>query len=462
MNYENKDRELNLKALCFCVARKWKWMLVAALVLALALGAFRGWKSLSAVMDGQYLAALKAAYEDSFADYQNQFAALNTKINHVQDDIRNHKAYMEESVLMRIDYRNTWTATIQLYIATEENDFVSGAGTGYTRADLIADAYRNLLLDNRELAAIGEKLNIAPQYLRELISVPLPTYHEYQEGPLVTVTVRGKDAESVQSMMDALLGSLNTIRDEIADSMGKHTMNTVSTNVIAVVDENVADAQEDAADRLLDYVDYLEKYRYDLNQLSVPGMPDLSVSSAIKSAIKYAVVGFLGGVFLVAAVACVSFAVGDKVYSAEELKSRFGLAVLGKISFKNKKRCCIDRLLDRWENRGKTEEQGALAVAVANIANHCPENATLLVAGMAGEADVEKIVEALTRALPGTAVIFGGSLLESLPAIKGLTKCDAVLLVERCGLSRYSQIDAQLEAVKGVNKQLLGCVVLEK
>ena len=83
MNYENKDRELNLKALCFCVARKWKQMLLAALVLALAFGAFRGWKSLSVIMDTQSLEALKATYEADYAKYQGQAAALNTKIAQV-------------------------------------------------------------------------------------------------------------------------------------------------------------------------------------------------------------------------------------------------------------------------------------------------------------------------------------------------------------------------------------------
>ncbi|MBO5892544.1 MAG: hypothetical protein J6Q30_07545 [Oscillospiraceae bacterium] len=462
MNYENKDRELNLKALCFCVARKWKRMLVVAVALALALGGYRGWKGMSAVTDPQVLAQQQAVYEENYAKYQAQVTALNTKISQVQEDIRNHGVYMEESVLMGIDYRNTWTVSVDLYIETQENTSVSGAGEGYTKADVIADAYRNMMVSNRVLEKAGESVDIAPQYLSELISIPLPVYHEYQEGPLVTVLIRSGDAESAQKILDALLDCLDTIQTEITDTMGKHTLSTVNTGVTAMVDEELADLQEAAADRLLVYTNYLEEYRYALGLLSAPSMPVLSTGGAVKSAVKYAVVGFLGGAFLVAAVACVSFAIGDKVYSAEELKSRFGVTVLGKVSLNNKKRCCIDRLLDRLEDRGKTEKQGALAVMGANVANHCPENATLLVAGTAGEAGMEKIVEALTRALPGASVISGGSLLESLPAIEGLSKCDAVLLVERCSLSRYSQIGAQLEAVDGINKKLLGCVVLEK
>ena len=75
---------------------------------------------------------------------------------------------------------------------------------------------------------------------------------------------------------------------------------------------------------------------------------------------------------------------------------------------------------------------------------------------------MEAVVKALTQTMPGRTLISGGNLLESLTAIEALPKCDAVLLVERCGVSRYSQINAQMQAIQGVNKQLLGCVVLEK
>ncbi len=462
MNYANKERELNLKALCFCVVRKWKLMLAAALVFALALGGFRGWKGLSAMPDDQTLAAMEAAYEADYAKYQSQTEALNIKIQQVQEDIRNHGVYMEESVLMNLDYRNTWTASVDLYIATQENTLVSGAGEGYTRADVIADAYRNMLVSSRVLEKAAQAVGIAPQYLRELISIPLPVYHEYQDGPLVTVLIRSGDAESAQKIMDSLLASLGQIREEITATIGEHTLNQVNTAVAVMVDEDVAELQEDAADWLLDYMAYLKDYSYALEQLVAPAMPDVSVSGVVKGAIKYAIVGFLGGVFLVAAVAGVSFVIGDKVYSAEEIRSRFGLTLLGKASLTARKCGCIDRVLDRWEDRGKTEEQGAMAVIGANVASRCPENATLLVAGTAGDAGIEAVVKTLTQALPGATVIAGGNLQDSLTAIEALPKCDTVLLVERCGQSRYSQIDAQLEAVKGVNKPLLGCVVLEK
>ncbi len=462
MNYENKERELNLKALCFCIARKWKLLLIISLVLALGLGGYQGAKSMAAVGDPQVLEAQKAAYDAQYAKYQVQVATLNKNISQVETDICNHGEYMNKSVLMQLDYRNTWTASVDLYIETPENTSISGAGEGYTRADVIADAYRNKLVSNVVLAKAAETVDIELPYLRELISTPLPVYHEYQDGPLVTVLIRSSDAQSAQKIMDALLDSLDTIRQEITDTMGQHTVSTVNTGVVAVVDEELADLQEDAADRLVDYVDYLEAYRADMAQLQEPVMPVLSASGAVKSAVKYGVVGFLVGAFLVAGVTCVKFVIGDKLYSAEELKSRFRVTLLGKVSLKNKPGCWLDRMLDRLENRGKTEEQGALAVLGASVANCCGENATLLVAGAADEAAMEKVAVALTQALPGTTVLAGGSLLESVPAVEGLGKCDAVVLVERCGLSRYSQIGAQLEVIYGANKQLLGCVVLEK
>ena len=458
MNYENKERELNLKALCFCVARKWKQMLIVALVFALVLGGFQGWKKLSVVTDSQTEAALQAAYEADYAKYLDQVSALNTKITQIQADIRNHGTYMEESVLMGIDYRNTWVSSVNLYIQTKENETISG----HTLADMIADAYRSAIAGEYMLAEAAETVKIAPQYLRELISIPVPKYQEFQEGPLVTVMIRSGDEETAQKITNAMLAGLDLIQGEIAGSMGQHTIRVVNTNTVVTVDDELAERQEDAAERLVDYLDDLEDYRYSLSQLSAPAMPVLATNGGVmKSAIKYAIVGFLAGAFLVAGWASIAYVVGDKVYSAEELKSRFEIAILGKISLKAQKRCCMDRCLDALENRGKTEEQGALAVIQASVRNYCHEGKTLLVAGTAGEEAVEKIAKSLAQ-ISGVEVISGGSLLDCVAAVEGLGKCDMVVLVERCGISRYSRIGAQLEKVVGVNKQLLGCVVLEK
>lgn len=462
MNYDHKDRELNLKSLVYSIARRWRQMLVAALVLALALGGYRGWGSLSVVTNPQTQEALQQAYEANYGRYLGQVETLNTKIAMVEEDISQQGEYLENSVLMQIDHRNAWLATLSVYVQAENDRVVSGGQDAYTLSDVIADAYRAAVTDSRLLSQAAEELGIEVKYLRELISTPSQDEDDRQKGPLITVVVRGRDEDCVDKTVNALLTCLDQLQGEVRKSMGKHTVNVVSCSATAAVDEELADIQKNANDRLLEYTSILEDYQFSLQQIAAPMMPDLSVTSAVKSMIKYAVVGFLCGVFLVAVWGCVCYVAGDKVYAAEELKSRFGLTLLGKAAVRARKRCCIDRWLDRIENRGKTEEEGAMDVICANVSNHCPEGTTLLVAGTAGDTEVEQLAQTLSAKLPGRTILWGGSLLDCVSAIQGLSQCDGVVLVERCGISRYSLVKSQVETVLSVNKRLIGCVTLEK
>ena len=63
----------------------------------------------------------------------------------------------------------------------------------------------------------------------------------------------------------------------------------------------------------------------------------------------------------------------------------------------------------------------------------------------------EQLAKKLMEKLPGRCVLWGGSLLDSLGAIEGLNKCDSVVLVERCGVSRYSLVKCQVETVQPIS-----------
>ena len=459
MNYQNKDRELNLKQLMFSLVRRWRQMLVAALVFALVLSAFGGWQNLSHLKDPNTL-QLQQDYEEEYAHYEAMVEQLNSQIAVMQENARLQKEYLDNSVLMQMDYRNTWLATLSLYVEAEQNVQISGGEYGRTLSEIIAEAYLVSLTDSRILTKAAKELNVEDRYLRETVNVFLVGAEEGQGSPYLAVEVRGPDGIYVAKVIAEVRADLEALHREISQSVGAHKIQEVSYSATARVDMELLEVQTDAVELWIDYTENIEDYREKLDDLEEPVAPKYESTST--SIIKYGIVGALGGVFLVAVWGCVAYVVGDKVYAAEELKSRFEVAILGKISVKARKRCFVDRWLDRAECRGKTEQDGALDVICANVGNHCPEGSVLLVAGTAGDEQVAWIANALTAQLPGRSIISGGNLLDAIPAIEGLSKCDSVLLVERCGISRYSLVKAQIEVVLGVNKQLIGCVTLEK
>jgi len=378
----------------------------------------------------------------------------------MQENAELQKDYLDNSTLMQLDYRNTWLGTLSLYVEAEENVQVSGGEYGRTLSEIIAEAYLVALSDSRIYVQAAQELDIEVRYLRELVNVFLVGAEEGQGSPLLAVEVRGTDGIFVAKVINALRTDLEALQAEISRSVGVHSIREVSYSATARVDVELAEIQADAVELWVDYTENMENFQESLDDLEEPIAP--SSNSLVKNVIKYGIVGALGGLFLVAVWGCVAYVAGDKVYAAEEIKSRFGTAVMGKVSVKARKSSLVDRWLDRVECRGKTEQDGALDVICANVRNHLPQGSTLLVAGTAGDDRVQWIAEVLTKKLPHRTILLGGSLLESVVAIEGLSQCDSVLLVERCGISRYSLVKNQIETVQSVGKRLIGCVTLEK
>ena len=85
----------------------------------------------------------------------------------------------------------------------------------------------------------------------------------------------------------------------------------------------------------------------------------------------------------------------------------------------------------------------------------------MLLAGQADEAVIGAVAQRLSAEMPEVRVCTGGSLVQDAAAARKLRECDAVVLVEQCGVSRYSRISAQAESVREMGKPLLGCVAVD-
>ena len=52
-------------------------------------------------------------------------------------------------------------------------------------------------------------------------------------------------------------------------------------------------------------------------------------------------------------------------------------------------------------------------------------------------------------------------MLEDVQTVRELPECDGVILVEQCGVSKYSVVEAEIEKVFDLKKYVVGCVVFE-
>lgn len=184
-----------------------------------------------------------------------------------------------------------------------------------------------------------------------------------------------------------------------------------------------------------------------------------STSAAAKSGIKYGILGGVLGAFMAVFFVCVAFLMTDGIYAAKDLRNRYKLRVLGALPAK--KVGGIDASLRKMEGRALEENDKAYSLIGANIRSFMGDAKKILVAGCASDGAFNRVAEKLAAELGDCQVVKGGNLLEDAAALAKLSEADAVVFVEECKVSKYSQVELELEKAKDLQKEVLGCVVLE-
>lgn len=467
MDYEKDPQTVFLKDLIFVTVRAWRRILVVAIAFAVVLGAVGVAKGLG----GDNGVEAQQAYQSSMANYQTAKAEYDAQINEQQDALANlensleaspsqlqrQQDYLEQSILMQIDPYSFYRGTAKFYVDTN-NDSSEDGVANHTAA--VCALYSNML-DARGLETLANQLQMHRKYLAEVVSVGY-------EGQILTINVNNVTQKDAEELLKLLVDELKSYHSIISASVEEHKLQLVSSYFYNVMDANLVtkqkterekmaalkQSQEDAKASVETAKSELSRLQAERDQLREPTMAvSGGKAAALKKGVIYAFVGAVLGVFVVAAVACVAHIAGEKVYSVRTLRNRVGVKVLGSIS-DDKKKCAVDRWIDKLEGRCIDEKQDVLA---ALVRGQCTGN--VLVAGSAGTQILESVVSSLERA--GVKAVGHGSLLNSVQAVETLRSCDCVLLVEKCGISRYSLIEQEIDMVDSVGKQLLGCVVVD-
>ena len=135
---------------------------------------------------------------------------------------------------------------------------------------------------------------------------------------ILSIKVNYTDEKSVKEIMQYILSGVDEAKEKIESTIGVHTVSIVDESVGSKVDLELADAQKTESTRLVDLNTSLEEKQDTLDQLEEPKKVMDSASAAIKSGIKYGVIGFVAGGFLVAFVVCMLFVMSDGMYAAKE------------------------------------------------------------------------------------------------------------------------------------------------
>lgn len=473
--YEESE-EINLVSLLFTVLHKYRQLFVAAVICAVlggALGVYKYSNADKQSIEQNYQEALteyrneKLQKETEVSSYKTQLQQNETEQERSQDDIEHTQEYISKSVLNTLDPYEVSVSTAIYYISTgyKIQPGMSYQDPDYTNA--VLSAYSSMLNDHSAVSAIAQQFGMEERYLSELVNVSVDNNTD-----LLTINVYAQTDSDSRAILDAVTQHLEALHDTIAETVAPHTVKNVSVSTSTTVQTWLRDTQRASNDnitslqkRLSDLQsshsqleENLATAQQALDELQEPAKPGAGIA-------KYAVIGFVVGIILVAGVATVQFLAAGKVYSARELHQTTGLAVLGVLtSDRSKKVKGLDKQINKWEHRpdGSTDAEIVDLIA-ATIHNRAPEAEHILVTGDIPAQQLAALSEALqaANALQGKTVAAAENILKSAATVPQVVHADAVILAADCTGTRYVDVNEQNEKIRGLGKSILGCVVYE-
>lgn len=466
MNTQNAyEQEIDLKDLLFAILRKWKPIIASMVIFAVLIGGAKGVLTYRNYSDPEAVKNRTETYETEQQQYEDSKNILEREIKNITDDIANRQDYMENSLLMNMSPYDVGEARADLFIKT---DYEIMPGMTYQNIDYtntILQSYQSLITSTAFLEHIARSTGMKDWYLQELITVErgnttITGTNISELTNLLTIRVKHSSVTEAEDLLDDILKQVGALSRQINGSIGEHTVDVISRSSGSIVDLALATKQKEERERLDSLESALVEKETALKELKEPEMNSPTKMVAVKSAIKYSVLGAVLGAFMIIFIVCVFFVMSDKLYSSKELRNRFRVKVLGELS-QGKKAGKIDALIDRLEGKAASNTADVeYEVIAANIKNYTDGIKTLLVSGTAAPDFIVQVVKQLAGHLPGMQIVAGGNILQDAETIRKLSQCDGVVLVEQCGLSTYQAIGWELEKICDLKKEIIGTIIV--
>lgn len=484
-NNSTYGQEISIRDWMFSVFHKWKLILIVGIVCAFLLGGYKGLSIYNSNANADVVANAQKDYELEMEVYDMTKAGFEREIADIQLDIIAQNEYLENSVLQQANPYEIAEARADIFVSTNSKNIQGQTYSNVDYAESIVQMYQSLLTRKASNKALAEATGIDSRYVEELVSVTIggvksdksgalaETADEYGksvkvQAPVVgsnrvfTICVKHNNEADAQMLLDMMLTQVDEVKVNLSSMIGEHEIHVLHSDVSSGVDLDVAEAQKAQEEKLKELNANLTETQEEMAKLVEPSAPNMSLTSAIKSGIKFAVLGGILGAFVVVFGVCILFLMNDKMYSAKEFKQRFNAKILGTLPVNGSKKICfVDAWLNRLEGRVfEKDEKLSYGLIAANARNYMDGQKTLLVTGTADADKVAEVAQKLRTEMPEIEILSGGSMLNTVETLTMLPKCEGVILVEQCNISKYGEIAQELEKAQDLGKSVVGCVVI--
>ena len=368
-NMEEKEKELDIKDMLFRILEKWRWMLVWAIVMAVALAGLKYFKDKRSSHDGEDTdEVLSVMMEDMTPSERSN---VETYIS-LYDNLERHRKDMKSRLIYQIDPYHEKILQISYAIKLPEVEKGSGEYiiaqhlSDDTKINQIATMYSDYVSSSDFINEIAKAVpKISESDLRTLIK-------GWNGNGIVYVQIIIVDGMDIDAVAEAIKNNLETYSETLKES-DKHEFNLINEYTREIIDDNLVNIQngltsmEYNLQNQVNYFgstldeaekEYIETYIEGKTGEKTDDEEEVSNKKSSKGiSIKFAVLGAVVGIFLVCMWELMRYVLSGKLHTADILSDFYELQVFGiqSVSDKKHKKKGIDKLLYNLENGKKKE-----------------------------------------------------------------------------------------------------------
>ena len=448
METKKSEQVIYLKDLLFAPLYRWRFVLIITVIAALLLG------GLAVYTETRDDTAEELAYKKAVEEYQLNMDVLTAKKDMLERTLLAQQEYLNDSVYMNLNPYAFYTASLNLYVDTGYQVMPDHVYQDPDKTASVLAAYETGFCNKETIQQIAAIFETKPQYASELISCA----YSSASGSF-SVSIRCTTAEQAEAALQVLLSRLDAIALSVSETVTAHNYTLLNQAVTCKSDNAIAVRRSELSDNLTLMQKSLSENDLLIASMVAPNYCENTKASIIKQAVIFTVIGGVVGLFLGACITWVLHIISGKVYSAQTLRDRTGLKVIGCVQ-NTAPSCKFNRWLQSKEGRcTKTADEQAAFLATA-VTSRYPDAKKILISGSVAKDAQAALTKALQAAAPEKQFICASDLLTSVEAQTVLCECDTVILVAQCGTSCYSTILAEAESVTEQDKTLAGCIVL--
>lgn len=462
---QNEFVEIDLKDLILYLLRRWRTLILAAICGMVLLGCLGAVRKLRSLGNAEAVAEAQSDYETATEQYEISKKLLKNQVDNIQQEIENQQDYKNSSLLMNIDPYNEYQATAVYYIAT---DYQIQPGMFYQNvnpAGSILNAYQSVAENGGFYDDLSDeigsqlKLKVSVRDLKELVTVT-PDYDNF----MMTIQAVGGTEDMAESIMDAIQEAMELKTDEIAATMGKHSLNLIANTAEIAVDTKLAEKQTKYEDNMNTLQTSIADKQKALTELKKPEDTRINRRSVLKGSVKYSILGFfLGGFVIVLGLSSV-YVMQDRLWDAETLKRRWNMPVAAVLRrrYVGKGFHCIDRLIDKLQGitDKNTDEDNFYQLTAGLLRPMMAGINEMALVGDVSDALLEQVKVGLQSVMPDCHIAAVGDIAGDATALFNVAEAKSVLVVADGENTTNSSLAKIVDYSRHYDKKILGVLII--